>query len=107
MTGVRPMTNTKSLMLAAVAALSLGLGSAMAQESVGGAAAGRFVRFRSVPRAGLSSAADADWRRRQRLSHPLVRQSSGPAFAPALRVYGVRETRERHSRSLMAPRRIE
>ena len=31
------MTNTKSLILAAVAALSLGVGSAMAQESAGGA----------------------------------------------------------------------
>ena len=34
------MTNFKSLMLAAVAALSLGVGSAMAQESAGGVNAG-------------------------------------------------------------------
>jgi hypothetical protein len=31
------MTNSKTLMLAAVAALSLGIGSAIAQESAGGA----------------------------------------------------------------------
>jgi hypothetical protein len=36
------MTNTKSLMLAAVAALSLGVGTAMAQESAGGYIAGPF-----------------------------------------------------------------
>jgi hypothetical protein len=42
MTGVPTMTNFKSLMLAAVAALSLGVGSAMAQESAGGVNAGPF-----------------------------------------------------------------
>ncbi len=36
------MTNFKSLMLAAAAALSLGVGSAMAQESAGGVNAGPF-----------------------------------------------------------------
>jgi hypothetical protein len=36
------MTNTKTLMLAAVAALSLGVGTAMAQESAGGYIAGPF-----------------------------------------------------------------
>ena len=36
------MTNFKSFMLAAVAALSLGVGSAMAQESAGGVNAGSF-----------------------------------------------------------------
>jgi hypothetical protein len=36
------MTNAKTLMLAAVAALSLGVGTAMAQESAGGYIAGPF-----------------------------------------------------------------
>ena len=36
------MTNLKSLMLATVAALSVGVGSAMAQESAGGVNAGPF-----------------------------------------------------------------
>ena len=57
------MTNTKTLMLAAVAALSLGIGSAMAQESPGGSDAnnqptfaplGHAAPLSSHPQAGSS-----------------------------------------------------
>ena len=57
------MSNTKTLMLAAVAALSLGVGSAMAQESADGAfflnqspapAQAAPARHQAMPQAGSS-----------------------------------------------------